>query len=385
MLHVLFVIWRFKSPKSFTGMGGAENQLLKLMNTLMDDCHHLTVITRKTGNDPSEEFLSDHIRILRLQTTSIPGISMLVFFFLLPLAVVRCHLSNRIDVMHLPLPDLFVVAVYFLKLVLKIPAIARVAADEYLVPRHSRGVGKFSKYIIRSVMVRMDAIQTLTPAAYKSASKLGLGTTYLIPNGVLLPQEHRDYRNLTNRITYIGAMRFFPHKQRIEQKNLVFLIESFAALLESMPDVELVLVGDGNYRRRLEELVKRKGLSQSISFVGYQSGINKYLLETDIFVNPSLHEGLPNTVIEAMASGVYALCSNIHAHRYLIGDGVYGDVFNHHSTEDFVRMVLRFYANPAAFTKKARDARELVQREFSMTNNVRRITSMYRDVIAAFA
>ncbi|GAI79210.1 unnamed protein product, partial [marine sediment metagenome] len=65
------------------------------------------------------------------------------------------------------------------------------------------------------------------------------------------------------------------------------------------PDLRLILVGDGNYRTYLERYVHEKGVQSKVSFEGYQLYIDRYILDSDIFINPSHVEGMPNTVLEA--------------------------------------------------------------------------------------
>lgn len=384
LLHVLFVIWRFKSPTRFTSMGGAEKQLLKLVNALTDDSKHsVTILTRKESGDPHKEALSSNVRVYRIPATTIPGFGVFVFSMILPFLILVLNVRKRFDIIHLPAPDLFIFAVYGIGKLLGIPVIVRIAADDFLIPAYSHSLGRWIKIILRSAILKMDAIHVLTPWACRCAQKLG-GTTvrvYLIPNGVETPKLQRDYQRLTKRITYIGAMRFFPRKQKTEQKNLKFLIDSFKALLNHINDAKLVMVGDGNYRRHLERYAADLGLSEQVHFVGYQTEIDRFLLETDVFVNPSHHEGMPNTVIEAMACGVYVLCSDIRAHRFLIGNNEYGGLFDQTSEEDFGRRIIAFYAEPSKYARIAAKSRELVRHEFSIKRNMERIITMYHDVI----
>lgn len=365
-------------------MGGAEKQLLKLVKTLTDDTDHsITILSRKESGDPYKEALSSKACVYRIPATTIPGFGVFVFSMILPFLILVLNVRNRFDVIHLPIPDLFIFAVDGIGKLLGIPVIVRIAADDFLLPAYSHSLGKWIKIILRPAILKMYAIHVLTPWARRCAQKLG-GTTvrvYLIPNGVETPKLQRDYQRLTKRITYIGAMRFFPRKQKIEQKNLRFLIDSFKSLLNHINDAKLVMVGDGNYRRHLERYAADLGLSGQVHFVGYQTEINRFLLDTDVFVNPSHHEGLPNTVIEAMACGVYVLCSDIRAHRFLIGNNTYGGLFDQTSGEDFRRSIIAFYANPVKYAGIAAKSRELVRTEFSMKKNIERIVSMYHDVV----
>lgn len=98
--------------------------------------------------------------------------------------------------------------------------------------------------------------------------------------------------------------RFMP------QKNHRFLIDIFYELLKRKKDAVLLLIGDGPLRRDIEKYVEKKGLSDKVLFVGNVENVSQYLQMMDIFVMPSLFEGLPITGIEAQASGLPCLFSD---------------------------------------------------------------------------
>ncbi|WP_078432584.1 glycosyltransferase family 1 protein [Metabacillus halosaccharovorans] len=102
----------------------------------------------------------------------------------------------------------------------------------------------------------------------------------------------------------LGHVGRFNH-----QKNHEFLIEVFNELKKVDSKAYLVLVGDGTLRYDIEEKVKRLGLEEKVKFLGVRSDINSLLQAFDLFVFPSLHEGLPVTLIEAQGSGLPCLIS----------------------------------------------------------------------------
>ena len=89
-----------------------------------------------------------------------------------------------------------------------------------------------------------------------------------------------------------------------QQKNHKFLIEVFAELLKKVPDTILMLVGKGEKRAEIEQQIAELGISKSVIFTGVRSDVPALLSAMDIFVFPSLYEGMPNTVIEAQATGL---------------------------------------------------------------------------------
>lgn len=88
------------------------------------------------------------------------------------------------------------------------------------------------------------------------------------------------------------------------QKNHSFLLEVFAALLRSAPEARLLLVGAGELEPAIREQAAALGLTERVIFAGVRADVSALLSAMDVFVFPSFFEGMPNTVIEAQASGL---------------------------------------------------------------------------------
>lgn len=91
-------------------------------------------------------------------------------------------------------------------------------------------------------------------------------------------------------------------------KNHGFLIDVFEAV-QKRTAARLMLVGDGSFRKEIEEKVGRLGLTDKVIFTGVRDDVADLLQAMDVFVFPSIYEGLPVTVIEAQASGLPCLIS----------------------------------------------------------------------------
>ena len=94
-----------------------------------------------------------------------------------------------------------------------------------------------------------------------------------------------------------------------EAKNHKFLIEVFAAYSKTNPAAKLVLIGDGEYRDRIEAQIIRLNLKSKVLVLGKRSDIPEFMAIFDCFVFPSLYEGLPTVLIEAQSLGIPIVCS----------------------------------------------------------------------------
>ncbi|RYC51431.1 glycosyltransferase family 1 protein [Flagellimonas olearia] len=95
-----------------------------------------------------------------------------------------------------------------------------------------------------------------------------------------------------------------------EQKNHFLLIDIFHSLLQKNPNCTLLLVGDGNLRSKIQNKVKQLGITKEVVFLGLREDIPELLQAFDLFLFPSLYEGLPVTLIEAQASGLKIVASD---------------------------------------------------------------------------
>lgn len=95
-----------------------------------------------------------------------------------------------------------------------------------------------------------------------------------------------------------------------EQKNHFFLIKIFCEILKREKNAKLVLIGKGELQSNIKNYVDELGISKSVIFTGIRSDIPAVLSAMDLFIFPSLYEGMPNTVIEAQATGLPCLISD---------------------------------------------------------------------------
>ena len=139
------------------------------------------------------------------------------------------------------------------------------------------------------------------------------GKAFLLPNGLDLKkfkfddkvrQQYRNELKCTEKFVVGHIGRFNP------QKNHVFLVKIFAEFKKIYPQSMLLLIGTGSGEDDIRRLVQDLGIEDSVKFLGVRKDIPELLCAMDIFIFPSLYEGMPNTVIEAQATGLPCLISD---------------------------------------------------------------------------
>ena len=118
-------------------------------------------------------------------------------------------------------------------------------------------------------------------------------------------------------VVFINVARF------MKQKNHFLLLKSFAGARKQVPFIHLMLVGDGELRNEIEKMVSNLKMDSAVTFVGNVDNVNDYLAEADVFVLSSDYEGLPLSVLEAMASGLPILATEVGGLADLVTDNGY--------------------------------------------------------------
>ncbi len=142
----------------------------------------------------------------------------------------------------------------------------------------------------------------------------------VIPNGVDLqrypaerPADLRSFGISAGRrvVTCVGRLE--------RQKGVAWLIDSAGVWLGRLPDCDLLLVGEGPQRGLVERMCRRRGLSERIHFAGWRADVPEILAASDLLVLPSAWEGMPNAVLEAMASHLPVVATDVEGVRELLG------------------------------------------------------------------
>ncbi len=120
-----------------------------------------------------------------------------------------------------------------------------------------------------------------------------------------------DTRNYIKKELNLEEGLVIGHVGRFEnQKNHTFLIQIFLKLLETEKDAKLLLVGEGPLKKTIQDLAQQLKITENIIFLGLRSDVNCILQRMDVFVMPSLYEGLPVSLIEAQAAGLPCVISD---------------------------------------------------------------------------
>lgn len=124
-------------------------------------------------------------------------------------------------------------------------------------------------------------------------------------------------------------------------KNHLFLLEVFQEVLKKKPEAELLLVGGGEGLDLVKEKAKSKGILDNIIFAGIRSDVSRLLQAMNVFVFPSLYEGLPVTMIEAQASGLSCVISDRVSDECIVTNNLVSSISLDESPEQWAERILQ--------------------------------------------
>ena len=182
----------------------------------------------------------------------------------------------------------------------------------------------------------------------------------VIQNGVdlegFLPAHFNSDAEVCN-ILFVG--RLLPNK------GLKYLIEAAEIIVaKSSRKIKFKIVGDGPHKAQFEEMVASKGLSNNFVFLGKVPSISEIFQDGGIFVRPSLTEGMPLTVLEAMASQLPTVASNVAGTSELVIQNETGLLVESGNVKQLAKAILCLVESPETAQRLGKNAREFIEQKY---------------------
>ncbi|MDN3204687.1 glycosyltransferase [Algoriphagus sediminis] len=166
------------------------------------------------------------------------------------------------------------------------------------------------------------------------------------------------------------------------QKRLWIWVDLALKILELKPETHFLLVGDGEWRERIEEQIEKSGFGNNFHLVGVQKEVIPYLSIMDIYLSTSEFEGLPIAMLEAMSCEVPVVATRAGGIGEIIQHGNQGFLSEIDEYEELVDYCIKLLSDPELQSKMAKSARARVVEKFSMKRMVKEIEAVYESVIS---
>jgi sugar transferase (PEP-CTERM/EpsH1 system associated) len=368
MIHAVHVL-------DSLAVGGMENGVVNVINATRDQVRH-TVVTM-TGRGPLSERLPASVPVHCIGKRA--GIDLGAV-----LRLGRLVRGLRPDVVHSRNWGAFDAVV-----AARLAGVRTVVHGEHgreaadprgLDPRRNRLRRLLAPLVSRFVTVSLDLRRWLVTTVGIPAHKVvtihnGVDTARFSPAD---SSEAREALGLPIGATVIGTIgRLDPVKDQAG------LIEAFSGLAESGSTPILAIVGEGPSRPSLEEQIRRRGLSQRVRLFGERRDVATVLRAFDIFVLPSRAEGMSNTILEAMATGLPVVATDVGGNPELVEPETTGQLVppgDPHALEAGLRA---YVADSYLRRSQGKAGRERVLQQFSLDRMAQAHAGLYSSLCRA--
>lgn len=167
----------------------------------------------------------------------------------------------------------------------------------------------------------------------------------------------------------------------VEHKGHRHLVQAMPALVANVPDVHVVIAGEGPLRPSLEELARALWIAPRLSLPGRVDDLAGWFQAADLFVMPSVEEGLGTSVLDAMAAGVPVVGSRAGGIPEMVRDGFEGFLVPPGDPAALATAIRAILEDPAVHARMSRSARKRVDEGFRVERMVEETIAVYRDVL----
>ena len=205
----------------------------------------------------------------------------------------------------------------------------------------------------------------------------------LLPYGIdlaeldtrLSRQEARERLGLSGEGLVIGAVGRLE-----EQKGHTHLLAALPELQRRIPDLVVLIVGEGREEEKLKRQVRELRLANTVRFLGTRRDLTEIYRALDLFVHPSLWEGLPLALLKAMGAGLPVVATRVSGSQEAIADGVNGYLVAPGDPQALARAILELHRHPEARRRLGDAARRTVAARYSLEPMLQSLEELYLDL-----
>jgi len=243
-------------------------------------------------------------------------------------------------------------------------------------------VRRFYAGVERFIASRADHVVSVSEADRRFGVEHRLfppGRTSTIPNGV---EVNGRGSAAPAPFTRPGPVRAVTVGRLVPQKGIPILLEAAARVLAEQPEMEFTVFGDGPDRAALERQAARLGIDGSVRFAGTVPDVAGQLASFDLFVLPSLWEGMSIALLEAMAGARPVLATATSGSAELVIDGETGRLVPPGDAGALADGILSLLADPVAAREMAARGQDRVRRNYGLSRMVESTVELYRSLLS---
>jgi glycosyltransferase involved in cell wall biosynthesis len=339
--------------------GGAEVYVDEITRKLRNNYDFIILTARLSRKLPKYE-QSNGIKILRI------GLGFKFDKYLYPIVAFFKIFSIRKDLIHAVMESYAGLALLFYRIIdKKIPALLTLQSGDVKMP----------KFLFKRIHQAPDKIQAISNYLAQRAKNFGAKNIEVIPNGINLEQFNFVSGNKQkHKIICVAHLR--------QVKGNRYLIAAMPKILEKFPDAKLVIIGEGLERKNLESEIRNLKLGNVVELKGRLNSeqVRRELQEAEVFVLPSLFEGMGIAVLEAQASNVPIIASNTGGIPDIVEDQETGILVEPKNSEQIADAVIKIFLDSNFAKVLAQNALREV-RQYDWQNISQKIDKIYQQLL----
>lgn len=401
-LKVLMIIDQF-----YPIVGGAESQAMRISERLIERGHQVSVLTRK-GKAELDDFESvNRIDIYRLPILGLSGKQKLKA--ILPARKWLYDNRDKYDIIHCHGVNPLEWSAYLAQSKTKKPYVVKIPLSNFLnyagakkgVKMPSKDSGKLLRSIIRPTMLpalkfirkkligHASRVFAISPEIETILREHGYTNVSNIPNGIesnkFTPSSYSEKSELRKKLGIdLNDIVFLFSGRLSREKNLFVLLNGWNEFMKATNGhkAKLIILGGGKGQSySIEDELKQTVIQKNIPGVIFQGAVNnvmEYLKAGDVFILPSLWEGMSNSLLEAMACGLPSIVSDIPGNRALVTQNETGFFFEMDDYKSLSGALINIYNQPETRIKFGNNARKIIEENYNLDMLTEKIITQYR-------
>ena len=240
--------------------------------------------------------------------------------------------------------------------------------------------GLYEKSVGRWILRKSSQIVAVSQAVKRYAESLDVepSKVSVVPNSVdtlkFRPASQGDRREGFVRVGFIGRL--------ISNKGPQYLVEAAPGVLRDFSNVQFMVAGNGPMLQGLENRVHELGIKRAFRFLGTVPSNAEFLKSCDFLVRPSLTDGMPLTVLEAMACGIPTVASRVGGTSEILQDGDTGFLVEPRNVDELVSRISTLVADSNLRLEMGGRARKFIERYYSWNQVAAQLSAIYQDVLS---
>jgi glycosyltransferase involved in cell wall biosynthesis len=294
----------------------------------------------------------------------------------------QCCIDNRIDIIHAHMADAACLG-WLVARHLKMPLIISHHGHDILLKCNL--VCRAVYFALLSFAVRYAAtniaVSESVAERVRKLLRLEKNRVLTIANGVRIPEDSLLEKYRLGNAERPASLVLVTVGRLVPLKGQDQIIRAVAQLSGYFAEIQLYIVGSGDREQALSQLAESEQVSGHIVFTGAVANVTEYLAKADIYVSGSHSEGMPVSILEAMACRLAVVASDIPGNRSVVTTGETGLLFELNNIDDLVEKIVKVARNPDLARDLAGRARRLIEQDYSAAAAEQQHACVYRRVL----